>query len=147
MTSKAQGPWIRLLGLTFALAIALAACSHAKAQPGAVAPVHLQNFKIDIASTVAAGLTRLAISSSGPTMHELNVVKTDRAANDLPLASDGTVDDQNPHSDFDHLAEAEGIDIGKTDSLTVNLTPGHYVLYCNMEGHYQAGMATAFTVR
>ena len=147
MTSPIKGPWIRLLGLGAGLALALVACSQAKAQPGAIARVHLQNFKIDIASTVPAGLTTLAISSSGPTMHELNVVRTNRAADALPQAADGTVDDQSPHSDFDHLAEAEGIDIGGHKNMTVNLTPGHYVLYCNMEGHYMAGMATAFTVR
>jgi hypothetical protein len=147
MSSKIQGPWIRLLGLTFALALGLGACSHAKAQQGALARVHLENFKIGIASTLPAGLTTLAIFSAGPTMHELNVVRTDRAAKDLPLAADGTVDDQNSHSDFDHLDEAEGIDIGQHRNMTLNLSPGHYVLYCNMEGHYQAGMATAFTVR
>jgi hypothetical protein len=146
MTSKTQGPWIRLLGSAFALALAVAACSHANAAPGATARVHLENFKIGVAPTLPAGLTTLAISSSGPTMHELNVVRTERAANALPLAADGTVDDLSPHPDFDHLAEAEGIDIGDHASLTVNLTPGHYVLYCNMEGHYMAGMRASFTV-
>jgi uncharacterized cupredoxin-like copper-binding protein len=28
----------------------------------------------------------------------------------------------------------------------VRLPPGHYVLYCNMEGHYLAGMHAEVTV-
>jgi uncharacterized cupredoxin-like copper-binding protein len=79
-------------------------------------------------------------------MHELNIARTDMSSKALPLAADGIIDDQNPHAGFEHLAEAEGIDIGQHASLTVNLTPGHYVLYCNMEGHYMAGMSTDFTV-
>jgi hypothetical protein len=137
----------RLLGPAFVLALTLVACSGAKAQPkAAVAHISLRNFHIDVAGTLPAGLTDLAIYSTGPTMHELNIAKTDLGPGDLPLAADETIDDQNPHAGFTHLAEAEGIDIGQHASLTVNLTPGHYVLYCNMEGHYKAGMATEFSV-
>jgi uncharacterized cupredoxin-like copper-binding protein len=32
-------------------------------------------------------------------------------------------------------------------ALTVNLTPGKYLLYCNIAGHYMAGMWTTITVQ
>ena len=147
MTPEIKGPWMRLLGLLSVLVLAGVACTQAKAQPGAVARVHLENFKIGVAATLPSGLTHFSIASAGPTMHELNIARTEMASRKLPVASDGTVDDTVPHAGFDHLAEAEGIDIGDHASLTVNLTPGHYVMYCNMEGHYMAGMHTDFTVR
>jgi len=103
-------------------------------------PVDLANFKITVPGHVKAGVVKFVLTGSGPTMHEFNVVRTDAAPGALPLAADGTVDDQNPHPGFLHLAEREGIDIGGHASLIVRLRPGHYVVYCNMYGHYQAGM-------
>ena len=147
MSSKIQGPWISLLGLLSLLVLAAVACTSAKAQSGAKAAIHLKNFEIGVASTLPAGLTTFDISSVGPTMHELNIARTDMSSGKLPVSADGTVDDLTPHAGFDHLAEAEGIDIGEHKTLTVNLTPGHYSLYCNMEGHYMAGMHTDFTVQ
>ena len=116
-------------------------------KPASLVSVRLANFRIDIPKTVKAGLVEFDLLGVGPTMHEFNVVRTNRAANDLPLAADGTVDDQQPHPDFDHLAEREGVDMGGHATLTVRLAPGHYVVYCNMDGHYQAGMSAGFDVR
>ena len=31
-------------------------------------------------------------------------------------------------------------------TLVLHLAPGHYVLYCNLEGHYLGGMYAALTV-
>ena len=57
------------------------------------------------------------------------------------------VDEEASPTTFQHLDELEGLDIGDRGTLRVHLTAGHYVLYCNMDGHYQAGMSTEFTVR
>ena len=35
---------------------------------------------------------------------------------------------------------------GVPGSVTVNLTPGHYVVMCNIEAHYKAGMYADFDV-
>jgi uncharacterized cupredoxin-like copper-binding protein len=112
----------------------------------AVVPVELSNFKITVPEHVKPGVVKFVLRGVGPTMHEFNVVRTDDSAAALPLAADGTVDDQNPHPGFLHLAEEEGIDIGQRASLVVRMRPGHYVMYCNMDGHYQAGMRTEVTV-
>ena len=42
--------------------------------------------------------------------------------------------------------EAEDIGSGSTAKLALTLEPGNYVLVCNIKGHYQSGMQTAFTV-
>ncbi len=109
--------------------------------------VSLRNFAIDVPSVVRAGKTSFEITGRGPTMHEFNVVRTTLGAKNLPVDAAGLVDDENPHPNFQHLAEAEGIDIGDHKSLTVDLTPGTYAVYCNMDGHYQSGMASQFVVK
>ena len=46
-----------------------------------------------------------------------------------------------------HLGEAEGLDIDDRRTLRLDLAPGHYVLYCNMEGHYLGRMHAPLEVR
>jgi uncharacterized cupredoxin-like copper-binding protein len=108
--------------------------------------VRVRNFKVDAPTTVSPGRRTFVIHGGGPSLHEFNVARTDLAPDALPLAADRTVDDTSSHPGFVHLAEAEGIDIGNTKTLSVDLSAGNYVLYCNMDGHYMAGMATRLTV-
>jgi uncharacterized cupredoxin-like copper-binding protein len=44
------------------------------------------------------------------------------------------------------LGEVSDLDPGKEGKLTINLKPGEYLLFCNMKGHYQAGMLAHLTV-
>jgi uncharacterized cupredoxin-like copper-binding protein len=95
----------------------------------------------------AAGTVRFRILNHGPTSHELIVVRTDRAPEELPLQRDGlTVNEDAP--DIDLVDEAEGLlDIDDRQTLVLDLAAGNYVLYCNLEGHYLGGMNAALTVR
>ena len=131
-----------------AVALLAAGCRGSAAAQSAPAgvPVVVSNFRIDAPATVKAGDVTFAITGTGPTMHELNIAETDLPGDQLPTAPDGTVDDSSPHPGFTHLAEREGIDIGNHATLRAHLTPGRYVLYCNMYGHYRAGMWTVVTV-
>jgi uncharacterized cupredoxin-like copper-binding protein len=98
------------------------------------------------AAAVPAGMIRFQLLNNGPSTHEFIVVRTDRAPDKLPLERDGlTVDEEG--SGVAAVDEAEGLDIADRRTLTVGLAPGHYVLFCNMEGHYLGGMHAAFTVR
>jgi uncharacterized cupredoxin-like copper-binding protein len=45
------------------------------------------------------------------------------------------------------LGEVSELDPGKSGSLTLDLKPGVYILFCNVPGHYMAGMWTALTVK
>ncbi|MDP9333137.1 MAG: hypothetical protein M3Q30_07490 [Actinomycetota bacterium] len=110
-----------------------------------VVPVGLANFKITLPAHVRAGVAKFALTGFGPSMHELVIARTDASPSRLPLAADGTVDESG-HAGFDRIAEREGIDIGGHSSLTVRLYPGHYVVFCNMYGHYEAGMRAEVTV-
>ena len=108
--------------------------------------VKLRNFAIDGPTTVRAGVLTFEVEGVGPTMHELNLAETSDSAHQLPQKADGTVDDQTDTATFHHVDEKEGVDIGDHTSMTVTLTPGHYAFYCNMDGHYSAGMSADLTV-
>jgi uncharacterized cupredoxin-like copper-binding protein len=109
--------------------------------------VRLEDFKVrPDAAVVPAGTVSFRILNQGPTSHELIVVRTDRAPGKLPLQRDGlTVNEDAPGIEF--LDEVGGLDIDDRQTLVLRLAPGHYVLYCNFEGHYLGGMYAALTVR
>ena len=41
----------------------------------------------------------------------------------------------------------DGLDIDERQTQVLGLTPGNYVLYCNLEGHYLGGMHASLAVR
>jgi uncharacterized cupredoxin-like copper-binding protein len=109
--------------------------------------LELEDFKIqEDAAVVPAGTVSFRILNHGPTTHEVNVIRTDHDPGKLPLQRDGlTVDDE--AKGIDAVDDVGGLDIDDRETLTLDLTPGHYVLYCNLEGHYLGGMYAALTVR
>ena len=46
-----------------------------------------------------------------------------------------------------HLGEVSELDPGKSGALSIDMKPGKYILYCNIAGHYMAGMWTMIEVR
>jgi uncharacterized cupredoxin-like copper-binding protein len=109
--------------------------------------VLLDDFRVrQDAAVVPAGTVSFRILNQGPTSHEVIVVRTDRAADKLPLQRDGlTVNEEAPGIEL--LDEVEGLDIDDRQTLVLELPAGNYVLYCNLEGHYLGGMHEALTVR
>ncbi len=101
-----------------------------------------KDFGIALEETsTPAGSTTFDITNDGPSTHEFVVFKTDLAEDALPV--DGsTVTEEN----LDLVDEVEDIAPGAGTSLTVDLEPGSYVVICNIEGHYTAGMYAALTV-
>jgi uncharacterized cupredoxin-like copper-binding protein len=94
------------------------------------------------ATANAGDVTFNVTNAATDQQHEFVVIKSDLAADKLPVGSDSTVE-EDAVTVVDEVAE---MDPGKTGTLTVNLAAGNYVLICNRPGHYQAGMHTAFTV-
>ena len=131
-----------------ALAVPLTlARRHDPTPRGTPVNVLLDDFTLrrDVA-VVPAGTVRFRILNQGPTTHQLNVIRTDRAPDKLPLQRDGlTVNEDAPGIEL--LDEVEGLDIDDRQTLVLDLAAGNYVLYCNLEGHYLGGMHAAFTVR
>ena len=75
--------------------------------------------------------------------HEFVIVKTDLAADALPLNSENNVDEDK----LTPVDEVEDIEPGANGELDIKLEAGHYVLLCNTPGHYNQGMHIDFDVK
>lgn len=94
------------------------------------------------AKEVRAGSVTFVARDVGSVAHELVVIRTDLAADKLP------VDAQKQTASEDGRVGGVGpIDPGKSLNLRIDLPPGHYVVICNVPTHYQLGMRTELTVR
>jgi len=93
--------------------------------------------------TIKPGRVTLhAENQSKNLVHEVIIVRDD-GAKELPMdAKHARVIE----SRVRRLGEISDLAAGKSGSLTVNLKPGNYVLFCNQPGHYQEGMFATLTV-
>jgi uncharacterized cupredoxin-like copper-binding protein len=97
-------------------------------------------------TTAKAGSTTIEAINEGAAEHELVVFKSDLNPAKLPTESNGEVNENK----MDQIAESAGeiseIKAGETKSEEFELTPGKYVIFCNLPGHYAAGMYGTLTV-
>jgi uncharacterized cupredoxin-like copper-binding protein len=121
----------------------LAACGGSKAvNVSAGTPSETYTMTLSQSSAAAGDVTFHVTNNAAAETHEFVVVRTDLAADSLPLNADGNVDEDQ----IDGVDEVEDIMPGESKDLTVNLTPGHYALICNIDEHYGQGMHIDFTV-
>jgi uncharacterized cupredoxin-like copper-binding protein len=116
--------------------------------------VTLQEFSVGAEpAAVSAGSVTFDVTNDGPNdVHEFVVIATELSLTDLPTAEDGSVDEDG--EGIEVVNELEEIPVGETETLTVDLDAGPYVLICNIveeedgevESHYQEGMRASFTV-
>jgi len=131
--------WGTVLGALAALTLATVACSSGGSGPGKV-DVRLTEYSISPdAQSVKSGDVTFAVTNHGTTEHEMVLIKTDAAPTKLPFENGEASEDGS-------VGEVSDLPVGKTGTLKVHLDPGRYVMICNLPGHYQAGMATEFTV-
>ena len=108
-----------------------------------VVPITERDFAIHVQRVVPAGEVRLVLTNKGPVSHELYVVHASH--NPLPRRADGfTVDEDAIEHRIVGSVEAAGPGVR---DLVVHLTPGRYLVFCNMAGHAASGMLTSFVVR
>jgi uncharacterized cupredoxin-like copper-binding protein len=130
------------------LALAAASCGGG----GGTVDVTLQEFSVATDPTSAeAGEVTFEATNDGPDdVHEFVVFKTDLSLTDLPTDENGAVVEDGEGLEL--IGEIEDVEVGETDSVTLDLDAGSYVLVCNIwdedeqEAHYQEGMRTGFTV-
>lgn len=94
-------------------------------------------------TSVQAGEVTFTITNEGTIEHEFLVVKTDLAPGEIPVEGDHFSENLDSISVIDEIGEYAA---GTTEALTVTLEAGNYQLVCNIPGHYQSGMHTAFIV-
>jgi uncharacterized cupredoxin-like copper-binding protein len=113
----------------------------AAALAGGTDKVTLDEFSVKASpKTITAGKVKFSVKNSGSDEHELVILKTKTAASKLKVSGGRA-------KTSGEVAEIEDIAGGKTKSKTVTLKKGHYVLICNLPGHYQQGMRTDLTVK
>jgi uncharacterized cupredoxin-like copper-binding protein len=94
-------------------------------------------------TSAPAGEVTFDITNDAEQTHEFVVFKTDLAPDALPTDDEGNVDEEGEGVEL--VDEVEDISGGSSQSLTVNLDAGSYVLICNLPGHYSQGMHAGFT--
>ena len=95
-------------------------------------------------ATVEAGKVTFEVTNASKDLvHEMIVVPIRGAPGPLPYdAKNSDVDE----SAAGNLGEVEERDPGNKGTLTLDLKPGKYILFCNIPGHYMDGMWSVLTV-
>ncbi len=127
-------------------AVLLAGCGSDAGASGNEVAVELADYSIEPeAKTADAGSVTLSVHNGARQTHEFVVLRTDRAPDALPTDAAGNVEEEGAE-DLEVVDEVEDVEGDATESLTVDLEPGHYVFVCNLPGHYAQGMAVGFDV-
>ena len=135
----------RMVPVLAAVLVLTVACAAPATDTGEVPGLYLDlsDFKIVTDHpTVAAGRVVMGIRNHASMAHEVKVIKTDLDADKLPIdgAAAKAVEDGK-------VGELLNIGAGASRKLVLDLTPGKYVLICNVAGHYQLGMRVALEVK
>lgn len=128
-----------LLGAIAVLAaVTLASTSDAASKSTTVT---LSEFKVSPSpKSVTHGKVTFTAKNTGTMEHYLIVIKTSTAASKLKVSD-------NRASEKGRVGKVDDIAAGTSKKLTLDLKKGHYVLICNIPGHYKAGMHADFTVK
>lgn len=135
---------LRRLLVTLSAALVVAgACGGGRESEPSEQPtlsVALSDFAVTAdPGAVKAGRVVFAIRNRAAMTHELIVIRTDLAPDALPVDGGKAKEDG-------RVGGITNISAGASRKLVLELTPGKYVLICNIAGHYQLGMRVALTV-
>ena len=99
-------------------------------------------------ATASAGKVKVTAPNVGKVEHELVLFKTNRDPGSFKVSGD-RVDEEalEEASGVREIGEIADVEAGETKSETFKLTPGKYVMICNLPGHYKAGMYGSITVQ
>lgn len=132
---------IRALALA-AIVVAVACGGQEAAPSGSQVIVEMSDYKVSVnVPSVKAGSVKIGVRNIGAMAHSFEVLKTDLPDDKLPV--DGA---SGKAKEDGKVGGIETIAVGKSAAVTIDLTPGKYVLICNVAGHYQLGMHAPFTV-
>ncbi len=133
------------LAPVLALLLAVPGCRGGGGTPaGPSLDVTVKDFHIQPAQpTVGVGDITFRVTNQGPATHEFVVIRSDLADDKLPIGPDGLSVDEDS---VDRVGEIGEVGSGATETLTLDLDPGRYVVFCNLEGHYLGGMHASVEV-
>ena len=118
----------------------------APAKPAATASgavsVALSEWKVaPSTTTVDHGPVTFDVHNAGAQPHEMVVLKTTKPAAALGKAGTARLPETG------HVGEVATLTAGAAGKTTIDLPAGHYVLICNLPGHWTAGMHSDLTVK
>jgi uncharacterized cupredoxin-like copper-binding protein len=96
-------------------------------------------------ATAPAGPIEFVVTNQGQRPHEMEIIKTDLPFDKLPMKN-GRLDTEKAGKEIAEI-EADELKSGETKTLRVNLTPGTYLIECNLPRHFKAGMRALLTVK
>ena len=105
--------------------------------------VEMKDYSITVTpATMKAGTIKIGIKNSGAMLHEFDLIKTDLAPDKLPIDTGAA------KAKTDGLVkQVQNLGVGKVATVSADLAAGHYVIICNVAGHYQLGMRAELTVQ
>ena len=99
-----------------------------------------KTFTLSLTRTrVPAGKVTFRVSNHGPITHELLVIRTKLDSAALPGPAQRV-------SEAGIVLDSGDVRAKNAKTLSAKLSPGHYVVICNLPGHYAGGMRADLTV-
>ncbi|WP_245504451.1 sulfocyanin-like copper-binding protein [Lichenihabitans psoromatis] len=143
MTFKTTSTLLLLTGLLSA-ATATAAFADTVVKVRLTGESHEKMGLDAVPASVPAGKVEFDVTNAAmKTGHEMILVKLAAKGETLPLdPAKHRIDEKAIKS----LGEVSNLKAGANGVLKANVTPGDYMLICNIKGHFESGMAAPFTV-
>ncbi|MFN8161952.1 MAG: plastocyanin/azurin family copper-binding protein [Solirubrobacterales bacterium] len=118
------------------------------AAPARKLTISMGEFYFKPANAVAgAGRVTIAAPNRGAVAHELVLARTDLPASKLPTLPNGEVNEEKFEKSGHAPGEIADVKPGESKTGTFDLPSGRYVMYCNLPGHYKAGMYGTIVVK
>jgi len=142
------------IALTLPIGVLLAAAALCSAVPSARADQTvavalmdqgMESMHLDLSTDhVQAGKVTFNVTNKSENLvHEFVVTRWNRPIAQVPYDNNEKEADEGK---LEVVNEIDGLDPGKSGTLTLTLAPGTYTILCNKTGHFKAGMVHAFTV-
>jgi hypothetical protein len=137
--------WLGRLTLVVLPVLFLVGCAETDSvsrAPHALVRITEKDFRIEVKPRrIPAGNVELVVRNQGPDTHEVIMVRS--GGSKPPLRRDGlTVDEEALHE----VGAAEAVEPHRVERVRLRLAPGRYELFCNMAGHFMAGMHAELVV-
>jgi uncharacterized cupredoxin-like copper-binding protein len=111
-----------------------------------VVHVTLRDYAITGPNALAPGKYEFVVTNHGSIPHELVMFATKAHATAMPMRRDGDVNEES-NSLTGALDSGSSLAPGESRILYAEFDRGHYVMVCNLAGHYRLGMREDLTVR
>ena len=119
-----------------------------QATGGGVLEIKMGDYFFNPASAESSpGSVTVSAPNVGKLEHELVVFRSNASPSSLPVSGGEADEAAFEKQGAVNVGEVEEVAPGETKTATMNLTPGSYVMICNLPGHYQQGMYGSITVK